>query len=206
MFLRKLAIVAVVLGAAVAPLRAQSSKQEVGLLLGATFIPSHSLSGPTGGKLTFNSGTALQATYARRVVKGGIADLLFEVPLVTTPSSDIRGDVNSTRLIASLFVTPGLRVKLLPGSRISPFFSVGGGYARFDASTRTLAGTVNPTPAGVNTGVLQVGGGVDVKFWRFVGLRGEVRDFYSGIPRFNVNVTDDKQHHVVASGGIVLHF
>ena len=59
---------------------------------------------------------------------------------------------------------------------------------------------------GSNGGALALGGGVDVKFWRFVGLRGEVRDFYSGLPNYGVNLTDSRRNSVVVSGGFVLHF
>jgi hypothetical protein len=186
------------------------SKNEVGLLLGGTLIPGQSLGsgvpGP-GGRLSFSPGLTLQATYARRIAGNRVATVHFEVPFVATPSNDISSaNPNPTRLVASLFITPGLRVKLFPGAGISPFFAVGGGYARFDASKRLVTGAPNPSPTAANTGAFQIGGGVDIKFLPFLGLRGEVRDFYSGLPQYNVSLANDKQHNVVVSGGIVLHF
>ena len=181
------------------------SKNELGLLLGRIGIAQHTLA--SGEALKFNTGTALQATYARRILKGGVADLLFEVPFVATPSNDIRATNPALpRLVASILVTPGVRVKFLPHSRISPWLSVGGGYARFDPSKSTLGEGTTLAAPGSNGGALALGGGVDVKFWRIVGLRGEVRDFYSGLPNYGVTLTDSRRNSVVVSGGFVLHF
>jgi hypothetical protein len=57
----------------------------------------------------------------------------------------------------------------------------------------------------------QFGGGVDVrtrlKLLFPIGLRGEVRDFYTlGTPSFGVPVQRSEQHNVVVSGGLVVHF
>jgi len=55
-------------------------------------------------------------------------------------------------------------------------------------------------------GVFQIGGGIDVKVWRNVSVRGQVRDFFSGIPQLNVNTGKTRQHNLFAGGGIVWHF
>jgi hypothetical protein len=47
---------------------------------------------------------------------------------------------------------------------------------------------------------------VDVRVFRFIALRGEVRDFVTGKPNLNVQVQQGTQHNVVGSGGIVLRF
>jgi hypothetical protein len=101
-------------------------------------------------------------------------------------------------------------VTVKPGSAISPWGSVGGGYARFDESTTLVNGAPNTVKTGTNKGALQYGGGVDFKtpykiLFPLV-LRAEVRDFYSGQPRLNLVRPGGGQHNVLVSGGIVLRF
>jgi hypothetical protein len=47
---------------------------------------------------------------------------------------------------------------------------------------------------------------LDFKLFRFIGLRGEVRDFLSGNPDLNVALNSGTQHNIVASGGVILRF
>ena len=54
--------------------------------------------------------------------------------------------------------------------------------------------------------IFDFGGGLDYKVFRFLGLRGEVRDFLSGNPNLNVALSSSTQHNVVASGGISVWF
>jgi hypothetical protein len=49
----------------------------------------------------------------------------------------------------------------------------------------TLEGRANPAPRTNNRGLQDYGGGVYIRFWRFVGLRAEILDFYSGGPAFD---------------------
>ena len=42
------------------------------------------------------------------------------------------------------------------------------------------------------------------ELWRWIGLRGEIRDFYSGTPAYNISGTGAEQHNIVAGGGFVL--
>ena len=51
---------------------------------------------------------------------------------------------------------------------------------------------------------LDFGGGADVKFLRWIGLRGEIRDFYTGSPAYNIPAVTGRQRNVVASGGFVM--
>lgn len=79
-------------------------------------------------------------------------------------------------VVVGAFVTPGLRAKLLPGASISPFVSVGGGWARYSLG-----------PASNNKGALEFGGGVDFKTGiPLLGFRAEVRDFVTSEPRFDL--------------------
>jgi hypothetical protein len=48
--------------------------------------------------------------------------------------------------------------------------------------------------------------GVDVKVWRSMKFRGEVRDFYSGVPDLNVVQGRTRMHNFIGGGGVVWVF
>lgn len=182
----------------------QAPRHEIGLTLGGLFGPSRE-SGNT--KLNPNAGVAFQANYGYLLWSGRAVAVYGEAHFLASPNREVdTANLGATRDFASLFVTPGIRVKLRPAARISPYAVVGGGYGQFEQSTSLVNGDVNPAARRVHRGVFDFGGGVDSKLWRFVGLRAEVRDFYSGSPLYNLPGLSGGQHNVVASGGIVLRF
>lgn len=181
-----------------------AQQQELGLLLGR-FASVDRSSGST--KVDLSSGTALQANYGRRLAAAGPVAIYGEVHFLANPQRTVAATNSAaTRDVATLFIAPGIRVKLLPSRAISPYLVAGGGYANFEQSRNQLNGQPNAAPRTVNRGVFDYGAGVDVKFWRFIGLRGEVRDFYSGSPAFNLDAISGRQHNPVASVGFVLKF
>jgi len=191
-------------GAGAVAAQNSGSKHEIGLTLGGV-LSSQRSGGAT--KLDIGSGVALQANYGYRFLAGRVAALYGEVHMMANPLRDISSSNQAlTRDVATLFVTPGVRVKFFPGSAIAPYFAAGGGWANYQQSTTTLAGNPNPAPRNLNHGVFDYGGGADFKFWRFVGLRGEIRDFYAGGPAYNTPAISGGQHNVVAGGGLVLKF
>ena len=97
-------------------------------------------------------------------------------------------------------------MKLFPNRNVAPYLAAGGGWAVYEQSTNTLNGNSNPASRLVNHGTVDFGGGVDFKFWRFVGLRAEIRDFYAGAPSYNTMAIRGGQHNVVAGGGLILKF
>lgn len=181
-----------------------AQKQELGLTLGGVLSQQRESS---VGNLDLGGGLALQANYGYRVVDARSAALYIETHFLANSLRDIRaGNSNASRDVATLFVTPGLRLKFFPRRAISPFGAVGGGYALYEQSTLTIGGAPNPAPRFTHRGAFDFGGGIDTPFWRFVGLRAEVRDFYTGNPSFNAPLSAGGQHNVVAGGGIVLRF
>lgn len=181
------------------------SRNDVGLLLGGNIVPTSATDLNIGSALTY------QATYAHRFTDGAVA-FGFEVPFAATPSQDVRsGSPFAPRNYASLFLTPGLRVTFVPKAAISPWVSVGGGYARFAESHTLVTGAPNTFKTATNAGALQYGGGVDFKTpinLVVVPLvfRAEIRDFYSGQPQLNVVRPGTGQHNVIVSGGFVVRF
>jgi len=178
-------------------------KHELGLTLGR-MVATHR----TAGQIRFDlgGGNAWQANYGLRIVDGATAALYGEVHFLANPQRLVTAtDQTLTRDVASLFVLPGLRVKFLPRGAVSPYIAAGGGYALFEHSVNRLDGRPNSAPRTVNRGAFGFGGGVDVGLWRFLKLRAEIRDFYTGSPAFNTPVAGG-QHNVVIGGGFVLSF
>ena len=177
-------------------------KHEIGLTLGG-LLSSERNGGVT--HLDLGSGVAFQVNYGYRLWIGDKAALYGEVHMLANPLRDIRSvDPALTRNVATLFVTPGIRLKFRPTGRIAPYLAVGGGWADYEQSTMTIAGASNPAPRTVNHGAFDYGGGVDFKFWRFIGLRAEMRDFYAGSPAYNATSVGGGQHNVVLGGGLVV--
>ncbi len=148
---------------------------------------------------------AFQVNYGRRFLKGRKVALYGEINALANPLRDVSSSIpTATHDFASLYITPGIRVKFLPTSRISPYALVGGGYADYEQSTTRIDGQPNPVSRELARGVFDFGAGVEVHVWRFVALRGEARDFYTGSPAYNLAGVSGGQHNVVATGALVL--
>jgi hypothetical protein len=93
-------------------------KNELAFGLGG--IPA--LSQSDSPSLGAGSGIAYEVNYGRRLLKGHLVALFGEINFVASPSRDVSGAVGTaTHDFASLYVTPGIRVKFRPSSRISPY-------------------------------------------------------------------------------------
>jgi len=140
-----------------------------------------------------------------RVLDAKAVSLHIELPIVATPSATLTEPITSTTLdhISTLFITPGLRIKFLPGAPVSPWASIGGGWAHYHLKDASLS---------QNKAAIQYGGGLDFKTGiRALGFRAEVRDFVTGDPDFNLGTlfsTKSGLHHhnILVGGGIVLRF
>ena len=180
------------------PLTAQT--QELGLTLGNVL-------GNTRGAVKLSAGQAFQANYGYRLAKlGSAAALLGEVHFLANPQRTVTSLPTATRDVASLFLTPSIRIKFLPDARLSPWATIGGGLGVYEHSTTLIDSRPNPAPRTVTRGAFTFGGGVDFKVKSWLALRGEVRDFYSGIPVYNVPSVSGRQHNIVVSGGFVIRF
>ena len=87
-------------------------RHEVGLTLGGLFGDQRS-GGAT--RLDLGSGVALQANYGYRIAGGDRAALYGELHFLANPLRDVAStDRSLTRDVATIFLTPGLRVKFYP--------------------------------------------------------------------------------------------
>jgi len=190
----------------VVPFPILAQKNEITLSLGGTPSQSPGFRSPTPGTAQTSADVSLGANYGHRFLDAGAAAFYGEIEFVALPN---RGLTAATATVpqnyASLYVAPGLRLKVLPSARLSPWVAVGGGYALYEQSAK-LSNGQNTTNKFLSRGVFDFGGGLDYKLFRFLGLRGEVRDFLSGNPNLNVALSSSTQHNVMASGGIGVRF
>lgn len=97
-------------------------RHEIGLTLGGLF--SNERSG-AATRLNLGSGTALQANYGYRLLGSNTAALYAEVHLLANPLRDVTSsDRSLTRNVATLFVTPGIRVKFFPNHGLAPYVAI----------------------------------------------------------------------------------
>ena len=186
---------------------ALAQKHEIAVTSGALKSGDHDIILPDPGFLRTGTGFTFEISYAQRFFDARVASLYFEVPLVVTPRTEIdSSNALSPRSYSSIFITPGLKLKLVPGLKYSPYAVAGVGYARFNESTTSVDNEPNPGDRGTNRAVFNFGGGLDVRVFPFVSLRGEVRDFYSGTPQFNAELIGDRQHNFLVSAGVVFRF
>ena len=188
---------------------AVAQKNELSGLVGRTFISDQGIKGAPSSNPNLHSGNGLtfEVNYARRVIARDFWSLALEVPFVLNPDEDLQAAGNVIpRQYFSFFVTPAARLNGFPDAGVSPWISVGGGLGHFSASSTLLFGGSNPGKTGTTTGVFQAGLGLDVKIYNRFVLRGEVRDFWSGVPQLNVDTGKSRQHNIFVGGGIVFHF
>lgn len=149
----------------------------------------------------------LEGSLAFRLLNARVASLHLEVPVAGVPSQKLTLSSSPNTVLehlSSVFVTPGLRLKLAPGAPIAPWASIGAGWANYSGDFS----------ASNNKGALQYGGGIDFKTGiPLLGFRAEVRDFVTGAPNFPIasvfNVSNQSglhRHNVLAGGGVVLSF
>lgn len=158
-------------------------------------------------RVDLSPGIALQANYGRLLASGRNLALYWEVHFLANPLREVASNsVTATNDVATLFVTPGVRLKFFPTARFSPYLSTGGGLAWFEQSKQQINGSPNPAARELLRGAFDVGGGVDVPVWRFLALRGEVRDFYTGTPNYNIAALRGGQNNIVLGGGFVVRW
>ena len=189
--------------------QAAAQKNELSGTLGRTFISNQGIPGAPSydPELRFGNGLTFEINYARRVMDGPFWSLAVEVPFVVNHDEDLNAAQNVVPgQYSSIFITPAARLNLFPEQAVSPWVSFGGGFGHFGESSTLLFGGLNPGKTGTTTGVLQAGVGLDVKIFGRFSLRGEARDFWSGVPDLNVNTGKSRQHNIFVAGGLVWHF
>jgi len=186
---------------------ASAQQNEIGFTSGGLKIGERGFDLPQPGFIKFGTGFTYELNYARRLVDAKVAALYFEVPFAGTPRTKVNtANALSPRSYSSIFFTPGLKLKLLPGRKYSPFAVMGFGLAHYRESDTLVDDQANPDRKTTTDGVFDFGFGLDVKVISVLSIRGEVRDFYTDLPPLNVRALHDRQHNALISAGIVVRF
>ena len=190
--------------------QAAAQKNELTGILGRTFISNQGIPGAPSydPELRFGNGLTFEVNYARHVIDRGLWALALEVPFVVDPHEHLHSAQNLVpKQYTSFFLTPAFRLNVFPDQAVSPWVSYGAGFGHFsESSTLLFSGQPNPGKTGTTTGVMQGGFGLDVRIFGHFSLRGEAREFWSGVPQLNVNAGRSHQYNLFAGGGIVWHF
>jgi hypothetical protein len=189
--------------------QASAQKNELSGSLGRTFISHQLIPGAPSfdPDLRFGKGWSFEVNYARRFAEFGPLSLSLEVPFLANPDEDLHAAQNVIpEQFSSYFVTPAARLNIFAAQAVSPWISFGGGFAHFGESSTLRFGGPNPGKRGTTTGVLQGGVGLDVRIFHRFSLRGEIRDFRSGLPQLNVKTPNSHQRNLFLGVGVVWHF
>ncbi len=182
-------------------------RHEIAFTSGGLKIGERGFDLPQPGFLSFGTGFSYEINYAQRLLDAHLAALYFEIPLAGTPRTKVKTtNALSPDSYSSIFFTPGIKLKLLPSGKYSPFATVGVGLAHFNESDATIANQPNLNRSSGTNAVFDFGFGLDVKVFSILSIRGEVRDFYAELPPLNVRALSDRQHNALISAGIVLRF
>src|SRR5437868_11623734 len=161
---------------------AVAQKADVAVVVGGSFVNNSRvtfLSTPTiVNTVKTNNHIFYEGALAVRLADAKLVSLHLELPVIGIHSSNQQiaitapiGNTTITLDTSALFITPALRLKFVPVAPISPWISVGGGWARFSQDH-------GPT---TNKGATEYGGGLDfTSGLPLLGSRGEVRDCVAG--------------------------
>jgi hypothetical protein len=181
-----------------------AQKNELSGLIGRQFISDQVIPTSTSSDnlLRFGNGLSFEGNIVRHVMDGQLLGLSVELPVVFNVDEDVHTHDNPVSPgYKAVFVTPAARLNLFPQTAVSPWVSVGGGFSHFHGSATQFG-----PKTGTTNGVFQIGGGLDVTLYHKFSLRGELRDFWSGVPKLNVSTNQTRQHNLFVGGGVVWHF
>ena len=191
---------------------AQDEKNELGGTLGRTFISNQGIKNATFPNpiIAFGNGLSFDVEYGRRFIVTPVWALTGEVVMMVNHDEDVNGGAYLNAVvptqISEFFVTPAARFNLFPTTAVSPWVSIGGGFGHIGQSSILAYGGPNPGKS-TTSGVIQGGFGLDVKVWRKLSMRGEVRDFWSGEPDFPLADTGkSRMHNYYVAGGAFWRF
>jgi len=189
---------------------AAAQKLDAAFVIGGAFVSDITgtaqvlPSGTVTETVETGNSTFFEGALGIRLLNAHVAALYVELPVAGIPSQPIkltREPGGAIDHVGTVFVTPGIRVKLAPAAFVSPWASIGGGWGHYSLDT---FGASSSKPA------IQFGAGADFKTGiPMLALRAEARDYGTGDPDFGIPGFSPRghfHHNVLAGGGIVLRF
>jgi len=191
---------------------AQEEKNEIGGIIGRTFISDQGIQNANFFNPTIHSGKGLtiEGEYARRFWVTPIYAISAEGLFVYNWDVDLNAGEYGHSVVPpdlkKLFITPAARVNLFPTTAVSPWVSFGAGFGHTSQYKQLLFGGTNPGKS-TTSAVIEAGFGLDVKVWKKLSLRMDVRDFWAGEPDFPLAPTGHtRQHNFFVGGGAIWRF
>jgi len=191
---------------------AQDEKNEIGGVIGRTFISDQGIQNATYFDPIIHSGKGLtfEGEYARRFIVTPVYAISAEGMLMYNHDEKLNAGAYGNAVVPlsykELFVVPAVRVSLFPLTAVTPWASVGAGFGHISQSSMLDYGGVNPGKS-TTSAVIEGGIGLDVKVWKKLSMRGEVRDFWSGEPDFPLAPTGKtRQNNYLVGGGAFWRF
>lgn len=127
----------------------------------------------SAGTAQISADRSFGVNYGHRFLGLKTADIYGEIEFVAQPNRSVTAATATVpQNYASLYVTPGVRLKFFPRSRLSPWGAIGGGYGLYQESAQ-LSNGQNTTNKFLNRGAFTYGGGLDYRLFHIIGLRGE---------------------------------
>ena len=197
---RVLLVVLAVLAILRVPAVAQDEKNELTGIIGRTFISDQGFIGPNAppveSVIFSGKGLSFEANYARRLLVTQIYSISAEVPAMFNLDEDLNSGGPIVPIdYRQIFITPAVRANLFPTTAVSPWVSFGGGVGFF-SENKNLIYSGGPNPGKSTTsGVVQGGVGLDVRVFQRFYIRGQARDFWSGVPDFPLADTGKSRQH-----------
>ena len=186
------------------------TKNEVAGVVGRPFLQDQLVPNTSffDNTIHFGKPISFEVSYGRKLIgTDGLFAVTFEVPVLFTPNVKLNYGIDTIpKDYSAIFVAPSVRVNIFAANAVSPWISFGGGIARFKESDSLVFYGPNLGTTGTTTGIYQIGGGLDVRIWKSISVRGEVRDYNSGVPQLNVDYGKSRQRNLFAGGGVVWHF
>ena len=198
------AVVLILVGSAIVSF---AQEREISILVGRLTTGDKGISIPQSIRVAFDGAVSYEITYGRRFVEGQLVNLYGELLIAGAPSTKIKvTNVVLPNSYSSLFFTPGLKLKIFPGGGLSPFIAAGLGMGRYSGDAQSSTGQTVPGEQANTTWAFSYGGGVDLNLVNNFALRGEIRDFITGKPKFSAPFFDKSQHNVNIAVGVVFKF
>src|SRR5450755_3862962 len=129
---------------------AQDEKNEIGGVLGRTFISDQGIKGGVypNTNIAFGKGLSFEGEYARHFFVTELYSISAEALIMYNRDVKLNGGAYGFSVVPlnykELFVTTAVRINLFPTKAVSPWASVGAGFGHISQNSMLDYGGVNP--------------------------------------------------------------